>query len=75
MSCLSEMDNSVHLKKICPSIKKIRDLENKVGSLKAEIVDIKVTFADRALCSLKKVPTPSYADSVRGSVATFRQFC
>ncbi len=61
VSCMSEMDNSVHLKKIS-------DLEKTVDDLKSEIVSIKVAFADRALASFKKSQTPSYADSVRGSV-------
>ena len=65
MACMQDMqedsDNSVHLDRI-------RSLENTVEGLKAEIVDIKVAFADKTLTNIRKASTPTYADSVRGSV-------
>ena len=64
MACMQDMqedsDNSVHLDRI-------RSLENTVEGLNAEIVDIKVAFADKTLTNIRKASTPTYADSVRGS--------
>ena len=80
ISCMLEMEET-HLEmegESAANLRKINDLENTVESLKAEIVDIKVAFADNALKSFQSRPVSvvsqsvplaaSYAETVRGSV-------
>ena len=71
VSCLMDLqtsdqqasaNNAAHLDRL-------RVLEGTVQSLKTEIVDIKVAFADKTLSAIRANPAPrTYADSVRGSV-------
>ena len=80
ISCMLEMEET-HLEmegESAANLRKINDLENTVESLKAEIVDIKVAFADNALKSFQSRPdsvvsqsvplAASYAETVRGAV-------
>lgn len=69
ISCLVDLQEEADVSAL--QADRIRVLEDSVQSLKAEIVDIKVAFADKALANIRSAgtaPTPSYADSVRGSV-------